>query len=107
MSGRPPRKSLFTRSAFTRAAAAGAALLLIAALVPAAILLPVPPSAAAEESVPVMVVLDASGSMMQDDAPGPADRRRQVRGEKPHRRGPGFRPDGADGLRHRHRLRAV
>lgn len=70
MSGRPPRKSLFTRSAFTRAASAAGALLLTAALVPAAILLPAPPSAAAEESVPVMVVLDASGSMMQDDAPG-------------------------------------
>lgn len=70
MSGRPLRKSLFTRSAFTRAAFAGAALLLTAALVPAAILLPAAPSAAAEESVPVMVVLDASGSMMQDDAPG-------------------------------------
>lgn len=70
MSGRPPRKSLFTRSAFHRAASAGAALLLTAALVPAAILLPAAPSAAAEESVPVMVVLDASGSMMQDDAPG-------------------------------------
>lgn len=37
---------------------------------PAAILLLAPPSAAAEQSVPVMVVLDASGSMMQNDAPG-------------------------------------
>jgi Ca-activated chloride channel family protein len=38
--------------------------------VPAAILLPAPPSAAAEQSVPVMVVLDASGSMMQNGGPG-------------------------------------
>lgn len=70
MSGRPPRTPLFTRTAFTRAASAAAALLLTAALVPAVTLLPAAPSAAAEESVPVMVVLDASGSMMQDDAPG-------------------------------------
>lgn len=65
MSGRPLRKSLFTRTA-----SAAAALLLAVALVPAAILMPAAPSAAAEESVPVMVVLDASGSMMQNDAPG-------------------------------------
>ena len=65
MSGRPPRTSLFTR-----ATSAAAALLLAAALVPAAILLPAPPSSAADDSVPVMVVLDASGSMTERDAPG-------------------------------------
>ncbi len=47
-----------------------------ALLVPAAVLVPlpaaaVPAPAAAEESTPVMVVLDASGSMKQTDAPGP------------------------------------
>ncbi|MET1063621.1 MAG: VWA domain-containing protein [Arthrobacter sp.] len=65
MSSHPPRKSLAARTA-----SAAAALLLVVVLVPATVLLPAPPAASAEESVPVMVVLDASGSMAADDAPG-------------------------------------
>jgi Ca-activated chloride channel family protein len=65
MIGQPPRQSRFLRSA-----AAAAAVLLTLALAPATGLMPAAPAAAAEKSVPVMVVLDASGSMLQNDAPG-------------------------------------
>jgi Ca-activated chloride channel family protein len=65
MIGQSPRQSRFLRSA-----AAAAAVLLTLALAPATGLMPTPPAAAAEQSVPVMVVLDASGSMLENDAPG-------------------------------------
>lgn len=56
---------------------------------------------------PVRVVLDASGAMMQDDAPGLRIEAAKVSREEPHRRHPARRPDGTDGLRDGHRLRTV
>ncbi|GLB67256.1 vWA domain-containing protein [Arthrobacter mangrovi] len=75
MTARPPLQPRFLR-------AAAAALLATVALVPVPGLAPAavaaeesapglaPAAVAAEESAPVMVVLDASGSMLNDDAPG-------------------------------------